>query len=612
MIVRRAILFAGFFILQFSGYSYAQCTSASGSTVALYWDASSEPDIDHYNVYRSFTSGSGYAVLGTALQTPDPVAFTDMTPPLTGYYVVTAVSTSGAESGFSNELCVQPGADDTVLVANFMNGNNSVLNSRVYLWNPSVEAGEVTVRVFTLPVSGGAAQELTSTPINLGTLGANSALNVKLAEDILTPLGTAMPYGDDGGNLTLEFKIDTPGVQGSAQVFSTELAFGTYPLQEIPSPSDVAPTVLVANFMNGNNAVLNSRVYLCNPSQMAGNVTVRVFTLPNTGNSVLLGTLNLGILGASSASNIKLAEDILAPLGILLPYTDNGGNLTLEITVEAPSVRGSAQVFSSDLAYGTYPLQGIPPTSNVDPTVLVAHFMNGNNAFFNSRVYLWNPSASAGSVTVRVFTLPQTGDSLLLGTADLGMLQASSARNIKLAEDVLAPLGILLPYTDNGGNLTLEFTIGAANVRGSGQVFSSELAFGTYPLQEVLSTANVDPTVLAAHFMNGNNGFVNSRIYLWNPSASAGEVAVRVFTLPVAGGTPQELTGTPLNLGSLGAGSARNIKLVEDILIPLGIGVPYMNDGGNLALELTIQAPNVKGAAQVFSSDMAFGTYLLR
>ena len=83
MFVRRAILFAGFFILQFSGDSYAQCTSASGSTVAMYWDTSSEPDIDHYNVYRSLTSGSGYAVLGTVPQSLDPVAFTDMTPPLT-------------------------------------------------------------------------------------------------------------------------------------------------------------------------------------------------------------------------------------------------------------------------------------------------------------------------------------------------------------------------------------------------------------------------------------------------------------------------------------------------------------------------------------------------
>jgi len=326
---------------------------------------------------------------------------------------------------------------------------------------------------------------------------------------------------------------------------------------------------------------------------MDGKVTVRVFTLPHTGNSSLLGSVDLGILGASSARNIKLAEDILVSLEIPLPYTDDGGNLTLEFTVEAPSVRGSAQVFSSSLAYGTYPLQEAPPTSEGNSTVLVAHFMNGNSAFFDSRVYLWNPSTSAGSVTVRVFTLPQTGNSLLLGTADLGMLQASSARNIKLAEDILTLLGIPLPYTDDAGNLTLEFTIEAANVRGAGQVFSSDLAFGTYPLQEVSSSSSsgVNPTVLTAHFTNGNDSFVKSRVYLWNPSASVGEVTVRVFTLPLTEGIPQERTGTPLNLGTLGAESARNIKLVEDILTPLEISVPYTEDGGNLVLEFTIQAP---------------------
>jgi len=568
-----------FLLCQFWGTSLAQCESLEGSTVVLEWKANSEPDIDYYNLYRSPILGSGYSVIGTVPQSPDPVSFTDMTPLLTGYYVVTAVNTDGLESGFSNELCGQPGADNTVLVANFMNGNNAALNSRVYLWNPSASPGEVTVRVFTLPVASGTARELTDTPISLGTLGAQSALNVKLAEDVLTPLGTPMPYRDDGGNLTLEFKIETPGVQGAAHVFSSNLTYGTYPLQEIPLPSDVYPTVLVANFMNGNNAVFKSRVYLCNPSAMDGKVTVRVFTLPSAGNSSLLGAVDLGILGASSARNIKLAEDILVPLGIPLPYTDNGGNLTLEFTVEAPSVRGSAQVFSSSLAYGTYPLQEALPTSGVNPTVLVAHFINGNSAFFDSRVYLWNPSTGAGDVTVRVFTLPHTGGSLALGTVNLGMLQASSARNIKLAEDVLTPLGIPLPYTDNGGNLTLEFTIEAPNVRGVGQVFSSDLAFGTYPLQEVTSSSNVNPTVLAAQFNNGNDSFLNSRVYLWNPSASAGEVTVRVFTLPITGGIHQERTGTPLNLGTLGAESARNIKLVEDILTPLGIPVPYIDDG---------------------------------
>ena len=284
----------------------------------------------------------------------------------------------------------------------------------------------------------------------------------------------------------------------------------------------------------------------------------------------------------------------------------------LEFTIEAPDVKGAAQVFSSDFAFGTYPLQEIPSTSSGSPTVLVANFMNGNNGALHSRVYLWNPSATAGQVTVRVFTLPLTGDSSLLGTLDLESLQAESARNLKLAEDILAPLGIALPYVTDGGNLTLEFTIQAADARGVAQVFSSDFAFGTYPMQEIPSTSSESPTVLVANFMNGNDAALNSRVYLWNPSLSAGSVTVRVFTLPLTAGVAQELTTAPLDLGTLGAESARNLKLVEDILTPLGIPTPYVTDGGNLTLEFTIQAADVRGAAQVFSSSFAFGTVPLQ
>ena len=506
----------------------------------------------------------------------------------------------------------------SVLVANFVNGNNLAFNSRVYLFNPSQSAGNMTARVFTLPVRGGTAQELTASPLDLGNLGANSAMNIKLAEDILTPLGITLPYTDNDGDLTLEFTIEAADVRGATQVFSSSLAFGTNPLQEIPSTSSGSPTVLVANFMNGNDAVFNSRVYLFNPSPGAGAVTVRVFTLPLAGGAAqeLTGTpLNLGTLGAKSALNVKLAEDILTSLGIPTPYITDGGNLTLEFTIQAADVRGAAQVFSSSFAFGVYPMQEFPFTSSGSPTVLVANFMNGNNAAFNSRVYLWNPSQSAGDVTVRVFTLPLAGGLAqeLTGTPlNLGTLGAKSALNVKLVEDILTPLGIPTPYITDGGNLSLEFTIQAADVRGAAQVFSSSFAFGTNPLLEIPSTSSGGPTVLVANFTNGNNAAFNSRVYLWNPSQSAGNVTVRVFTLPLIGGLAQELTGTPLNLGNLGAKSALNVKLAEDILTPLGITTPYITDGGNLTLRFTIQAADVRGAAQVFSSDFAFGTYPLQ
>ena len=547
------------------------------------------------------------------------IGSTDTTHTVTGLvngteyvFEVRAVTAAGS-SAPSNRVEATPRAAVTLLVANFMNGNNGAFNSRVYLWNPSASAGQVTVRVFTLPLTTGIARELTGPPLDLGTLEARSALNLKLVEDILDPLGIALPYTTDGGNLTLEFTIQAVDVRGAAQVFSSDFAFGTYPMQEIPSTSSGSPTVLVANFTNGNNGAFNSRVYLWNPSATDGHVTVRVFTLPNTGDSMRLLTVPLGILKAFSARNIRIAEDILGFFsGIALPYTDDGGNLMLEFTIEAPDVKGAAQVFSSDFAFGTYPMQEIPSTSSGSPTVLVANFTNGNNGALHSRVYLWNPSASAGEVTVRVFTLPQTGNSSLLGTLDLGSLQAESARNLKLAEDILAPLEIALPYVTDGGNLTLEFTIQAADARGVAQVFSSDFAFGTYPMQEIPSTSSESPTVLVANFMNGNDAALNSRVYLWNPSLSAGSVTVRVFTLPLTAGVAQELTTAPLDLGTLGAESARNIKLVEDILTPLGIPTPYVTDGGNLTLEFTIQAADVRGAAQVFSSSFAFGTVPLQ
>ncbi len=148
------------------------------------------------------------------------------------------------------------GQGETILGAYFMNGNTNVFSSRVYLWNPSDTPGDVTVRVFTLPLTSGMTQELTTEPLALGTLGAKSAFNIKLAEDILTPIGASLPYTADGGNLTLEFTIGVAGVQGVAQVFSGDFAFGTYPLQVISATGTNTATgngALQANTTGVNN-----------------------------------------------------------------------------------------------------------------------------------------------------------------------------------------------------------------------------------------------------------------------------------------------------------------------------------------------------------------------
>ena len=117
-------------------------------------------------------------------------------------------------------------------------------------------------------------------------------------------------------------------------------------------------TVLIANFMNGNNGLFNSRIYLFNPGSLAGDITIRVFTLPLAGPSTVLGVVNVGVLPGLSGRNIRLAEDVLTPLSIALPYVADGGNLVVEVTVEASSVTGNGQVFQLDLSsFGIYNLQ---------------------------------------------------------------------------------------------------------------------------------------------------------------------------------------------------------------------------------------------------------------
>ena len=60
-----------------------------------------------------------------------------------------------------------------------------------------------------------------------------------------------------------------------------------------------------------------------------------------------------------SGRNIRVAEDVLMQM-TELPYTANGGNLVLEITIDANNIAGTAQVFQNDLSsFGIYQLKMI-------------------------------------------------------------------------------------------------------------------------------------------------------------------------------------------------------------------------------------------------------------
>ncbi|MBN2333827.1 MAG: hypothetical protein JXO49_12080 [Deltaproteobacteria bacterium] len=82
--------------------------SAHALTVTANWTANSESDLAGYNIYRSTSSGSGFTKLNPSLITnPSYIDTVNGEIESTFYYVVSAVDSSGNESGYSNEANVR-------------------------------------------------------------------------------------------------------------------------------------------------------------------------------------------------------------------------------------------------------------------------------------------------------------------------------------------------------------------------------------------------------------------------------------------------------------------------------------------------------------------------
>jgi hypothetical protein len=72
-------------------------------TVSLSWSASVSPNISGYNVYRSTLSGGPYTKVNSGLLGATAYVDKTVSSGQTYYYVTTAVNSSNAESGYSNE-----------------------------------------------------------------------------------------------------------------------------------------------------------------------------------------------------------------------------------------------------------------------------------------------------------------------------------------------------------------------------------------------------------------------------------------------------------------------------------------------------------------------------
>ncbi len=78
------------------------CVTYNSHNVTLNWVASTSSGVTGYNVYRGSTSGGPYTLIGSS---STAVTYTDfkVAAGASYFYVVTAIDSSGAESGYSNE-----------------------------------------------------------------------------------------------------------------------------------------------------------------------------------------------------------------------------------------------------------------------------------------------------------------------------------------------------------------------------------------------------------------------------------------------------------------------------------------------------------------------------
>jgi hypothetical protein len=285
-------------------------------SVDLNWSDSSEGDFASYTVYRSETEGGGYLSITTLMNDSD---YSDgsVTGNTVYYYVVTASDGSGNESGFSNEVSVQPG-----LVTEAPNSEVSV-------------DGAVSGSFNDVAASDDAYETLTE--INDGT---NSILEHVWIFDVT---------GAEVVTLYLEAH-HTANAEGDDFVFAY-------------STDDVNYTPMLTVTKTADN---NTAQYYTLPSGLSGTVYVRVHDADATPGNTQLDSLYIDELVVESETSSVAPSAAAGP-------TPSDGASEVDVDTELSWIAG-LYAASHDVNFGTNPspsFQGNQAATSHDPGTLL-------------------------------------------------------------------------------------------------------------------------------------------------------------------------------------------------------------------------------------------------
>ncbi|MBC2716261.1 MAG: fibronectin type III domain-containing protein [Desulfobacteraceae bacterium] len=89
-----------------TGFEITDINDITNNSVSLKWDKNTESDLDHYNIYYATTSGSYDTTLTVYDSDSDSFTVSGLTESLRYYFTISAVDTSGNESGKAEELII--------------------------------------------------------------------------------------------------------------------------------------------------------------------------------------------------------------------------------------------------------------------------------------------------------------------------------------------------------------------------------------------------------------------------------------------------------------------------------------------------------------------------
>jgi len=409
---------------------------------------------------------------------------------------------------------------------------------------------------------------------------------------VTLPTGVTFATGrlPAGGDVTVDF---VSGGGAGAATFSVA-AGGTNGLSSVTFLSNITtsftgfPTLKIASGANGwtikdaNNLLASSTISVtvqtndaADGSLIDGGGTDSAI-LARTANAVviptgqtLVATAAVIEVGSNRQNFVTTAPDTAT--------VDNGATIGLGYAATVPLAPGGAAfvLAATDKIKFTF-------TTNNDFTGFTTNLAGATTGI------TWNAVNSTGTGTTRTIEILGT-DAAIGGGAKAFVFTVTGTtplptRITSVAIDLVLAAG---GSTTNGGTRSL---LGASTV----------------------TTWTYNGSVLVANWLNGDSSAWKSRIYLWNPSTTTGAITIRVFSTPLVSGgtvTSTELTtpGSPLSMGSIAGQSSLAIRLYEDILGPSGLNLaPYTTTGGNLVVEITIRASNVRGTCQVFNNTATY------